>query len=87
MFDSGSIHAQKVETDAGSFPPLYMTQVALDAANEAFNTSAGRLRKLYAIEKLSGNLDAKQYGMGHHWAGVDLVEQAGTHDDLYIEIS
>ena len=31
-------------------------QVALDAANEAFNTSAGRLRKLYAIEKLSGNL-------------------------------
>jgi len=30
-------------------------EVALDAANEAFNASAGRLRKLYAIEKLSGN--------------------------------
>ncbi|CAE8736189.1 unnamed protein product [Polarella glacialis] len=29
--------------------------VALQAANEAFNASAGRLRKLYAIEKLSGN--------------------------------
>jgi len=30
-------------------------EVALEAANEAFNTSAGRLRKLYAIEKLAGN--------------------------------
>merc|ERR1712232_196096 len=30
-------------------------EVALDAANEAFNASAGRLRKLYAVEKLSGN--------------------------------
>eukprot|EP00933_Yihiella_yeosuensis_P033316 TRINITY_DN27056_c0_g1_i1.p1 TRINITY_DN27056_c0_g1~~TRINITY_DN27056_c0_g1_i1.p1 ORF type:complete len:533 (+),score=123.18 TRINITY_DN27056_c0_g1_i1:54-1601(+) len=30
-------------------------EVALLAANEAFNASAGRLRKLYAIEKLSGN--------------------------------
>ena len=35
---------------------VHSIQVALDAANEAFNTSAGRLRKLYAIEKLSGNL-------------------------------
>merc|ERR1719387_2812092 len=30
-------------------------EVALEAANEAFNRSAGRLRKLYAIEKLAGN--------------------------------
>jgi len=30
-------------------------EVRLAAANEAFNTSAGRLRKLYAIEKLQGN--------------------------------
>merc|ERR1712232_200722 len=30
-------------------------EVALDAANEAFNASAGRLRKRYAIEKLAGN--------------------------------
>merc|ERR1719276_314249 len=29
--------------------------VALEAANEAFNASAGRLRKLYAVEKLAGN--------------------------------
>merc|ERR1712060_550588 len=29
--------------------------VALNAANEAFNASAGRLRKLYAMEKLVGN--------------------------------
>lgn len=29
--------------------------VAKDAANEAFNASAGRLRKLYAVEKLAGN--------------------------------
>ena len=62
------------ETDDGSFPHLYVTQVALDAANEAFNTSAGRLRKLYAIEKLSGNLDAKQHAVGHHGAGVDPAE-------------
>jgi len=30
-------------------------EVALDAVNEAFNASAGRLRKLYAVEKLAGN--------------------------------
>jgi len=30
-------------------------EVALRSANEAFNASAGKLRKLYAIEKLSGN--------------------------------
>jgi len=30
-------------------------EIALDAANEAFNASAGRLRKLYAVEKLAGN--------------------------------
>jgi len=30
-------------------------EVALDAANEAFNAQAGRLRKLYAVEKLAGN--------------------------------
>jgi hypothetical protein len=29
--------------------------VALDAANEAFNASAGRLRKMWALEKLAGN--------------------------------
>merc|ERR1719316_1714873 len=29
--------------------------VALEAANEAFQASAGRLRKLWAIEKLAGN--------------------------------
>jgi len=30
-------------------------EVAMEAATEAFNASAGRLRKLYAIEKLAGN--------------------------------
>lgn len=30
-------------------------EVALEAANDAFNASAGKLRKLYAIEKLAGN--------------------------------
>merc|ERR1719316_857363 len=29
--------------------------VALEAANEAFQASAGRLRKIYAVEKLAGN--------------------------------
>jgi len=35
---------------------LWRHEVAQDAANEAFNASAGRLRKLYAVEKLTGNL-------------------------------
>merc|ERR1719335_1390327 len=30
-------------------------EVALEAANEAFQASAGRLRKIWAIEKLAGN--------------------------------
>merc|ERR1719375_706367 len=30
-------------------------EVAKEAATEAFNASAGRLRKLYAVEKLAGN--------------------------------
>lgn len=30
-------------------------EVALEAANEAFQASAGRLRKIYAVEKLAGN--------------------------------
>jgi hypothetical protein len=30
-------------------------EVALEAASEAFQASAGRLRKLYAVEKLAGN--------------------------------
>merc|ERR1719240_284163 len=30
-------------------------EVALEAANEAFQGSAGRLRKIYAVEKLAGN--------------------------------
>merc|ERR1719390_202879 len=30
-------------------------EVALEAANEAFNASAGRLRKIWAVEKLAGN--------------------------------
>merc|ERR1719183_3005561 len=30
-------------------------EVALEAANEAFHASAGRLRKIYAVEKLAGN--------------------------------
>lgn len=34
----------------------FSVQVALSAANDAFETCAGRLRKLYAIEKLSGKL-------------------------------
>lgn len=35
-------------------------EIALEAANEAFNASAGHLRKLYAIEKLAGNCLQKQ---------------------------
>jgi len=38
----------------GEFQSWHL-DVRLDAANKAFNASAGRLRKLYAIEKLAGN--------------------------------
>lgn len=33
----------------------WRAEIALEAANDAFNKSAGRLRKLYAIEKLVGS--------------------------------
>ncbi|CAK9044252.1 Uncharacterized protein SCF082_LOCUS25174 [Durusdinium trenchii] len=53
-------------------------EVALDAANEAFNTSAGRLRKLYAIEKLSGNFLQK--------TTFEQVERSQTTEDNFQKI-
>jgi len=53
-------------------------EVALDAANEAFNTSAGRLRKLYAIEKLSGNCLQK--------TTFEQVERSQTTEDNFQKI-
>jgi len=41
--------------------------VALDAANEAFNASAGRLRKMWALEKLAGKVPES------------LIEQVEAH--------
>lgn len=48
---------QKIETLANEKRSFenWRRGVAQDAADEAFNASAGRLRKLYAIEKLAGN--------------------------------
>merc|ERR1719235_2612851 len=53
-------------------------EVALEAANEAFNTSAGRLRKLYAIEKLAGNCLQK--------ITFEQVERSQTTEDGFQKI-
>lgn len=53
-------------------------EVALEAANEAFNASAGRLRKLYAIEKLQGNCLQK--------ITYEQVERSQTTEDGFQKI-
>jgi len=53
-------------------------EVALDAANEAFNASAGHLRKMYAVEKLSGNCLQK--------ITFDQVERSETTEDGFQRI-
>merc|ERR1719223_2452120 len=53
-------------------------EVALEAANEAFNASAGRLRKLYAIEKLAGNCLQK--------ITCEQVERSQTTEDGFQKI-
>merc|ERR1740127_396419 len=53
-------------------------EVALEAANEAFNTSAGRLRKLYAVEKLAGNCLQK--------ITFEQVERSQTTEDGFQKI-
>merc|ERR1719160_1857540 len=53
-------------------------EVALDAANEAFNASAGRLRKLYAVEKLAGNCLQK--------VTFEQVERSQTTEDGFQKI-
>merc|ERR1719335_1719881 len=51
----GTLQTKKNAIKRRSEFDAWRHEVALDAANEAFNASAGRLRKLYAIEKLAGN--------------------------------
>jgi len=51
---------------------------AQEAANEAFNASAGRLRKLYAIEKLAGNCLQK--------ITFEQVERSQTTEDGFQKI-
>jgi len=53
-------------------------EVALEAANEAFQASAGRLRKLYAIEKLAGNCLQKMT--------FDQVERSQATEDGFQKI-
>eukprot|EP00929_Paragymnodinium_shiwhaense_P008151 TRINITY_DN112090_c0_g1_i1.p2 TRINITY_DN112090_c0_g1~~TRINITY_DN112090_c0_g1_i1.p2 ORF type:complete len:541 (+),score=204.59 TRINITY_DN112090_c0_g1_i1:90-1712(+) len=53
-------------------------EVALDAANEAFNASAGRLRKLHAVEKLAGNCLQK--------VTFEQVERSQTTEDGFQKI-
>jgi hypothetical protein len=52
--------------------------VALDAANEAFNASAGRLRKIYAVEKLAGNCLQK--------VNFDQLERSAQTEDGFQRI-
>merc|ERR1719254_321090 len=53
-------------------------EVALDAANEAFNALAGRLRKLYAVEKLAGNCLQK--------IAFEQIERSQTTEDGFQKI-
>jgi hypothetical protein len=53
-------------------------EVALEAANEAFNTSAGRLRMLYAIEKLASNQLQK--------TTMEQVDRSQTTEDGFQKI-
>merc|ERR1719428_2380585 len=53
-------------------------EVALEAANEAFNASAGRLRKIWAIEKLGGNCLQKII--------YEQVEKSQTTEDGFQKI-
>merc|ERR1719218_22233 len=53
-------------------------EVALEAANEAFQSSAGRLRKLYAVEKLAGNCLQK--------ITFDQVEKSQATEDGFQKI-
>merc|ERR1711998_90780 len=52
--------------------------VALEAANEAFNASAGRLKKLWAVEKLGGNCLQKII--------YEQVEKSQTTEDGFQKI-
>lgn len=51
----GEVERQRLANQQRADFEGWRNEVALQAANEAFNASAGRLRKLYAIEKLCGN--------------------------------
>merc|ERR550537_141489 len=51
----GTLHTKRNAIQRRADFERWRHEVALEAANEAFNATAGRLRKLYAIEKLGGN--------------------------------
>lgn len=57
---------------------VWRREVALDAANEAFNASAGNLRKILAIEKLAGNCLQK--------ITFEQVERSQTTEDGFQKI-
>merc|ERR1719240_1108430 len=51
----GTLHTKRNAIQRRADFERWRHEVALSAANEAFQGSAGRLRKLYAVEKLAGN--------------------------------
>merc|ERR550537_1731174 len=51
----GTLHTKRNAIQRRADFERWRHEVALEAANEAFQGSAGRLRKLYAVEKLAGN--------------------------------
>merc|ERR1719460_1567916 len=53
-------------------------EVSLEAANESFNASAGRLKKLWAVEKLGGNCLQKII--------FEQVEKSQTTEDGFQKI-
>merc|ERR1719213_656267 len=51
----GTLHTKRNAIQRRADFERWRHEAALEAANEAFQGSAGRLRKLYAVEKLAGN--------------------------------
>merc|ERR1719375_1770934 len=74
----GTLHTKRNAIQRRADFERWRHEVALEAANEAFQGSAGRLRKLYAVEKLAGNCLQK--------ITFDQVEKSQTTEDGFQKI-
>merc|ERR1719333_212537 len=74
----GTLHTKRNAIQRRADFERWRHEVALEAANEAFQGSAGRLRKLYAVEKLAGNCLQK--------ITFDQVEKSQATEDGFQKI-